>query len=449
MQHGQTAPSRPMSDGRARPAQPRPPGPGELLEARVAQLWFWEGFFSRSAVDLTRHFHPEPLQVTDLDLLAYDLNPQLSPRKYIGEVKSGTGKSAPKALDRLIWLRGLRELVGADSGELTIAAAPSERVRDVARTLGLVAQSVEDFERRERDSVAGLDDCGAHGAGALHLRMAVREICRADPELERAHGFLRSGVWFLDPFTAVKQLIDILRRVTHRWDPRLHDEEATALRWILAEGVSVLALNVTIIAGLSLTLERPRFSQLVSDRLAEGMIPMPQMRRLSDSIDKYLNGVLSAASVPADVRTNAIGAFLPEPPDWAEPLAEVAWRMSRSAIQARSLPRQIDLLVHERVARAREVPDHAAQRAGLERQDTARLRNLLAAFLRGCDAAPDMVNDALISAVSRGTPASEDQAAELAQPIAPVQSMAPAQPMLYPEPLPADGDVTAAPEPGE
>lgn len=325
------------------------------------------------------------------------------------EVKGGTGKNAPKALDRLIWLRGLRELVSADSGELTIAAVPSERVREVARSLGLVAQSVEDFERREHDSVSGLDDCGAHGASALVLRMTVRDICRADPELERAYWFLRSGVWFLDPFTAVKQLIDILRRAARRWDPRVHDDEATALRWVLAESVSVLALNVTIIAGLSLTLERPRFSQLVSDRLAEGMIPMPQMRRLSESIDKYLNGILSAANVPPDVRTGAIGAFLPEPPDWAEPLAEVAWRMSRSAIQARSLPRQIDLLIHERVARAREVPEHAAQRAGLERQDTARLRNLLAAFLRGCDASPDVVNDALISAVPRGTPVREDQ----------------------------------------
>jgi hypothetical protein len=49
------------------------------------------------------------------------------------------------------------ELVGADSGELTIAVPPSDRVRGV-RKLGLVAQSVGDFERRERDAVADLGD---------------------------------------------------------------------------------------------------------------------------------------------------------------------------------------------------------------------------------------------------------------------------------------------------
>src|SRR5690348_16443834 len=160
VQPGQIVRSRPMSDNKApgRSVRSRAPDAGEVLEARVAQLWFWEGFYSRSGVDLTRHFHPEPLQVTDLDLLAFDLNPQLFPRKYIGEVKSGTGKNAPKPLDRLIWLRGLREVVDAESGELTIAAAPSDRVREVARSLGLVAQSVHDFERREQESVSGFDD---------------------------------------------------------------------------------------------------------------------------------------------------------------------------------------------------------------------------------------------------------------------------------------------------
>ncbi len=438
MQPGPTAPSRPVPDHQGAPAtrvgRNRTPDTGELLEARVAQLWFWEGFYSRSAVDLTRHFHPEPLQVTDLDLLAVDLNPQLTPRKYIGEVKSGTGKNAPKALDRLIWLRGLRGLVEAESGELTIASPPSDRVREVARSLGLVAQSVRDFERREHEAVKGVDDTGAHGVAALELKLRVASICRNDPDLERAFWFLRSGVWFLEPFTATKQTIEILRRMTRRWDAQLQDDESVALRWILAESVSVLTLNMVMIAGLSLTLERSLFSQFVSDRLAEGLVPMVQMRRISDSIDKYVNGVLSAANVPADVRTSAIGAFLPEPPDWAEPLAEVAWRMGRSAIQARSLPRQIDLLVHERVARNREVAERAAGRLGLERQDTARLRNLLAAFLRGCDACPDVINDALTLVVPLRAADKDDHAA-------------PAQLALYPDALPvADPKATAEPD---
>ncbi|MFF3489391.1 hypothetical protein ACFYXC_40080 [Streptomyces sp. NPDC002701] len=104
------------------------PTVGEQLEARVSQLWFWEGFYSRHGVNLQRHYQ-EPLTITDVDLFAFDFSPQLSMSKYIGEVKSGTGKNAAKPLDRIVWLRGIRELVGADSAELTIATGVTDRIR--------------------------------------------------------------------------------------------------------------------------------------------------------------------------------------------------------------------------------------------------------------------------------------------------------------------------------
>ncbi|MFV1992163.1 MAG: DNA-binding response regulator, partial [Acidimicrobiales bacterium] len=70
----------------------------------MAQLWFWEGHYARRGIDLRRHYHPEPLIVTDLDLLAYDFSSMLRRSKTIGEVKSGKSKNAPKPLDRIIWL---------------------------------------------------------------------------------------------------------------------------------------------------------------------------------------------------------------------------------------------------------------------------------------------------------------------------------------------------------
>jgi len=393
VQHGPTAPSRHASSRSARLA---PRSAGEQLEARVAQLWFWEGFYSRRGVDLQRYFWPEHLQVTDLDLLAFDFNPYLSRSRYIGEVKSGTGKSAPKALDRLICLRGLRELVDAESAELTIAQPPSARVRELARSLGMVAQSVDDFERRERDTVAGLTDLGAHGTSALNLTLSVHKICKQDPEMERAFWFLRSAVWFLEPFTASKQLIDLLRRLKRRWTPRDEDTDTPALRWLFAEAASVLTLNLVTVAGLSLTLEHQRFYELVSERLAEGVVPMTEMRRLSESIDNYIAGVLSTANIPANVRTEAMGAFLPQPPDYAETFAAITWRIGRNPLAARSLPRQVDLLIFERVANRREVRDSAAQRLGLARPDAARLRSLVAAFLRGCEATTEMLDAAFL-----------------------------------------------------
>ena len=63
----------------------RPLNRGDEMEMRVARLWFWEGYYSRSGINLKRHYHPEPLLVTDLDLLAYDFGPSLQMRRTIGE----------------------------------------------------------------------------------------------------------------------------------------------------------------------------------------------------------------------------------------------------------------------------------------------------------------------------------------------------------------------------
>ncbi|WP_369033241.1 hypothetical protein [Streptomyces adonidis] len=384
----------------------RTPAPGEQLEARVSQLWFWEGFYSRHGVNLQRHYQ-EPLTITDVDLFAFDFSPQLTVTKYIGEVKSGTGKSAAKPLDRIIWLRGIQELVGADSAELTIATGVTDRVRALGRSLGISAQNIADFERRETDAVGSLADLGAHGVKSLALEQKVKSTCRQQADLERAFWFLRGEVFFLEPFLAIKQLIELLRRITQLWTPRLQDDESLAVRWLAAEAVSLLTLNLVAAAGTALTLSRADWDSLTAERLAEGSVPMHQMRKLSDSIDKFVGGILAAAKVAPEIRTETIGAFLPEPPDYADSLAELCWRFKSDAPVARVLPRQMDLLVFERLVHQRDLSGPAASRMGMGRESAARMRRLVAAFLRGCDASFDALETSLTGPV--GAESSESQ----------------------------------------
>ncbi|RAF05820.1 DNA-binding response regulator, partial [Burkholderia multivorans] len=116
---------------------------------------------------LERHFHPEPLLVTDLDLLSFEFTARLTLSKTIGEAKSGTGKSAPKPLDRAIWVAGLKQLVDADGGIVLTALRPSVRVRETVRDLGVTAISVDDLDRWEKTHLTpGLEDVGAHGPTA-------------------------------------------------------------------------------------------------------------------------------------------------------------------------------------------------------------------------------------------------------------------------------------------
>lgn len=372
----------------------------DQMEARVAQLWFWEGYYARRGIDLRRHYHPEPLIVTDLDLLAFEFSPMLHRSKTIGEVKSGKSRNAPKPLDRIIWLRGLLELVGADHAELTISNAPSPRARDLARSLGVRAQSEQDIERRETAvGISEVANLGSQGAQASIDQKSVHAHCSKDRDLERAYWFLRSDVWFLDEVTAAKRLIGLYGQLSARWTPGIEDDDAQALRWLFAETVSVFALSIVTIAADALINDEAQFSARVGERLSAGVVSANAMRRLSADVDKYIGGVLTAADAPAAIRAEVIGALHPQPPEWAEQFLDLTRRIAAMPAIARDLPRQIDLLVFERLTRRRHVPAVAVQRIGLDSADTGRMIRLIAAFLRSQAGNVAVVDKALITPV--------------------------------------------------
>lgn len=378
---------------------------GDAMEARVAQLWFWEGYYSRRGIDLRQHFSAEPLVVTDLDLLAFDFSPTLERSKIIGEVKTGAGRNAPKPLDRIVWLRGLKELVHADRAELTTSTVPSARARELAAGLGVRAQSARDVERREAavrvDEVA---DLGAHGPRAFQDQMLVHAHCAKDRDLERAFWFLRSEVWFLDEVTAAKRLIGLYGQLAERWTPEIEDEDGKALRWLFAEVVSVLTLNVAATAAQGIVLDEGLVAARIGERLSSGTVSAEAMRRIAADVDKFIGGVLVAANAPADVRADAIGALHPQPPEWTEPFLQLVHRLAREPAATRILARQVDLLVFERLTRRRHVDAHAAERLGLGEETAGRLIRLIGAFLRSQVGNVPIVDKALTTPVDLEQP---------------------------------------------
>lgn len=367
---------------------------GDMFEARVAQLWFWEGFFSRSAVNVQRFFTGELVQVTDLDLLAYSFDPSLIPRRIIGEVKSGTSKNAPKALDRAIWLHGLSHFVGADRAELVLAKPTNLRTRELAETLNVGVHSLSDIERREKfGDVISLQNSGSHGVDLLGRRAEVRTAAAANPALDKAFNYVRSEVWFADPWTATKRTINLLRLVQKSWTPKFEGDDAAAIRWILAEGVSALALNMTMLSSYALAYTNGDFAALVSERLAEGPAPAHAMGKLSDAIDKYVADILTKADAPGHIKSAAVGAFQPRTPDFAQPLSELLSRFAEAPKAASKLPRIVDFVAWETLVRGRQ-PLANGLRALDADQDVFRLLRSMMAFMRSqCDFPDELASE--------------------------------------------------------
>jgi hypothetical protein len=372
---------------------------GIRAEVRVAQAWFWDGYYVRRGIDLQHRFGSEVSLVTDLDVLGFSFESSLKHHKYIGEVKTGRSGNTPRPLDRALWMRGLRELIGAESGEVTTAFTTSIAVRDACKRLGATVQHLDDLAAREtRLQIAQFNDIGSQGDTIASLRKEVQSFVKADRMLERAYWFLVSEVWFLEPFDALKRTLGLIRELGKVWPPETHQEAIQAARWFFAEAISIATLNLAIVTGDALTMDARTFQETAMAQLASGDLPSYAIRNISDRIDEYVSKLLTSLDAPAEFRISAMGAFLPLPPEYSEPLLELVSRLAAESVATARLPRQLDAVLFERLVRRRNLSHQLVRRLGLT-PGAERLIRLLAAFLRGQFMLPGPVDKVLTTPI--------------------------------------------------
>lgn len=275
------------------------------------------------------------------------------------------------------------------------------RTRELGRHYRVSVESINDLQARETAlNLSKLTDLGAHGPNALLLRRTVKVISKDDPTLGPAFKFLTSTVWFLDPFAALKQSLGLLETLCHRWTPGVKDDEQLAVRWLISETLSIWVLNLVTIVGYIRPMDPIAFTSFLRERFADGVVPAQRMRQLSRDFDKFISGLLAAAKAPPEVRTEAMGAFEPSPPEWADSVAELAIRLGRQPA-LRDLPRQFDLVVHERLARGRDISETAEAQLRLNDSAARSSVSLIAAFLRSFGSLKEDLSELLIAGFAK------------------------------------------------
>jgi hypothetical protein len=301
-------------------------------------------------VNLERHFG-ERLAVTDADLLVFDIGLTLDVRVGVGECKATEARGAPSAVDRLLWLTGVRRLLSADSAFLaTIKEAP-ERIRGLAAELDIELLDERDIVRREGVvSRRGEPGPVAHRDEDLTVEQAVFGAVRKDDELRRLYWFVRTDVWLQPPATALKRAMTAMKAVGVRWSDQLPADEQSALRWIARELIVGFALAIVRIGGDAYRHPEDVFSARLRERLSEGIADYAAMRKLAGAVDAFVLGILREAGVPPRRGIDALGAFEPQPPTYFEPVAELIQRCAQVPRAASRLPHAVDGLVHGRPA---------------------------------------------------------------------------------------------------
>lgn len=369
---------------------------GPALEWRVGRLYFWSGQFSRTGIDLREHFHPEPMTLTDLDLLAFNISNLLSVEKTIGESKSGTGKSTPKPLDRTFWLSGLLDYTDASAAVLAVSTNVSREVRSVGDKLGVRILTESELGTIEQDLGVDTLDYGSYASELRTLWDDIRSSAKHDVALERAWKFLRADMWHLEPWLALKRSIAMLSVVSKRWIDGLSEAESRLLEALLVEGSVVFSLAAVRVAGELRWLPAEQTQELLTERLGEGLAPTAQLVKLSKAVDRYIVSLLDELNASESAKVKAMGAFSPKAPDWAEPFQELAQRLGREGRVAKEIPRTMDVSLYENILRKRVVSKEAVDALHLEDEDgTFRLARLIAVFLVSHAGVPRFIFDGL------------------------------------------------------
>lgn len=371
---------------------------GKDLECRVARLLNREGAFVRKRVDVTRWL-AEKIQITDIDVLRYEFGADLSVRRTVVECKSGDAKSAPKEVDRLFWLHGVRTLVGAESALLVVDKQPNERVRWVADSLKVDVQGIDDVIRRE--NIIGITtnpDWGGNNPGYIQSEERIfKSIKKDDQELQRAIRFLRSGFWHLDPAVSLKRTVALIDSLSKRLIDGLPSDEADALRWLIADCTVCFTLAVTQLANMVIKLSNADFQTVLTERMSEGLASTTQLKQLSNAVDRYMLGVFERAGIPAYISIEALGAFNPTPPSYIEPLLEVIERFGDRPFAARNTALALDVLVGHRIKGGhQDWPDLRSFQV-LDPDATLNLIRIVLAFLSGNFGLPTFVSEVIPS----------------------------------------------------
>jgi len=120
--------------------------PGADLERRVGRLEFAEGALARLRVPLRVAAERGRDILTDLDVLAVDIDGRLRASLSVLECKTTKGQSGEP--DRLLWLSGLQRLTGTRRAVL-VRQTITRRGRAIAQALDLQIMDVQTLAARE------------------------------------------------------------------------------------------------------------------------------------------------------------------------------------------------------------------------------------------------------------------------------------------------------------
>jgi hypothetical protein len=357
---------------------------GADLERRVGRLEFADGALVRLRWPVAHQVSGRRRTITDVDVLVVDFDARLRPLVSIIECKSARGQAGEQ--DRLLWLAGLRTLLGADRAVL-VRESITGAGRDLSRKLSVDLLGSRELERRESDHQWMPEQFGLVGGS-----QSADWVRRTDEQV-RTIGSLPSGLLaFLRHESLLAEPHRVLGAVATLAD-------ATRTGAILPEPAgTLLAADVLLALIVAALRTGARLDLLgadgvrteIEDGIATGDPHDRQVLKVVDIADALLREQLSrvhrayvdSGARPLELSYPSLREAVASPPSWLGRFYDIAERYRRRPTLTRQLPQTADLVLYDALPGGR-----AWQAPAFDHLFTPQHRQVLLVALDALDAA--------------------------------------------------------------
>lgn len=319
-------------------------GLGPHLEARVQRLFMCQGAFAERGLFL-RAARGSAKQVTDVDVVAHDYNLNFHHRRIYAECKGGRNKSP---LDRVVWVRGLKEAIGADHPHLVIDHCDAVTVQ-FARSLGVeILQeagiiALESALKIGSDFWPGRANLAAYAGTEEALKILLSRPAKGNVTdwLQGAAEIWRDASALAFSYGRLNSLLGTLQALGANLQLSPDGEEVLATDYAVAALLVRLSQYVLFAASDTLAMSPPERESYLAERLTAGNLDLEQSRRLLDGAMRMVRAQLQAqgATPPASWDLNHMLVA----PAYTKPFVTVVERVIADGDQSRLLPLAMEL----------------------------------------------------------------------------------------------------------
>jgi hypothetical protein len=318
---------------------------GMELEARVQRLFMCQGAFAERGL-FVRAARGESKLVTDIDVVAHDYSINFHHRRIYAECKGGGNVST---LDRVVWVRGIKEIIGADFGYLVLDHCDTTSVsfahgQDI-EILQLAAMAkLESSLRIGADFWPGRSNLAAYSAVEKNITTRIQDKksdnCAA--WLMRAAEVWRDASHLVFSYGRLNSLLSTLKAIAPLIKGNLLDEnDCILVKYALSALMVRLTQYVLFAASDTLGMAKTERESYIKERLTAGDRGIEQTRGILEGAINLVKAQLDQHHIEAPLSWN-IDQMLAAP-EYSLPFATVVERAIGECEYARTLPLSAEL----------------------------------------------------------------------------------------------------------